>query len=330
MGGSHKFQKLQNHFNSFCYVFNTWGQNFNGLEKLIYGYLILKKYVHCERLVKELKEKKDHYSIVESIMTPKVLTIAPENTLYEAVKIMGEKCVGSLVVIKYETPVGIITERDILTKAFSVGGIDLEKDWLVGGLSIKEVTVEKFMSYPLITISAKSSIKEAAQMMLEKRIRRLAVRKSGKIVGIITASDLLRCLPEIPESMRMWFGVDYFMTKRVIAVDEKNPVSTVAKVMGENRVGSVIVTRQGKPEGIFTERDLITRLLAVDRPLTTEVGEVCSSPLITAPIEISVRDAAEIMESKHIRRLPITQEGKLIGIITARDLIEAYARGKVK
>ncbi|MEM2103694.1 MAG: CBS domain-containing protein [Candidatus Bathyarchaeia archaeon] len=266
---------------------------------------------------------------VKHVMSSKVLTITPENTLYEAAKIMGEKHVGSLIVVKYDTPVGIITERDLLSKAVC-RGIDLEKDWLVGGVSIKEEKVEKFMSYPLITVSAKSSIRDAAKLMIERRIRRLGVRESGKLVGIMTASDLIRCLPEVSETMQIWFEVDYFMKKRVVTADEKMPVIAVAKLMGENRIGSVIITRQGEPVGIFTERDLLTKFLAVDRSLTTEVGEVCSSPLITAPLGINVNEAAAIMASKGIRRLPITEKGMLVGIITARDLVEAYARRKVK
>jgi IMP dehydrogenase len=58
------------------------------------------------------------------------------------------------------------------------------------------------------------------------------------------------------------------------------------------------------------------------------VGKVCSSPLITAPLGISIHDAAAIMTSKRIKRLPITKEGKLAGILSARDLVEAYARAK--
>ncbi|MEM0313759.1 MAG: CBS domain-containing protein [Candidatus Bathyarchaeia archaeon] len=276
----------------------------------------------------EVLVKKTYDRRVEDIMTSEVVTVTPEKTLYEAARSMGEKHIGSLIVVKYATPVGIITERDLLSKAVC-SGIDLEKDWLVGGASIKEEKIEKYMSYPLITISAKSSIKEAARKMIEKRIRRLGVHKSGRLVGIITASDLVRHLLEIPENMRMWFEADYFMSKRVITADEKTPVNAVAKIMGENRIGSVIITSRGEPIGIFTERDLLTRFLAVNKPLTTEVGRACSSPLITAPIGINVSEAAAIMATKHIRRLPIIENGKLVGIITARDLVEAYARGNI-
>jgi len=265
------------------------------------------------------------YRKIEEIMTRKVFTTTPESTLDKAAKIMGEKHIGSLIVLKYNTPVGIITERDLLSEV-SASGIDLEKDWLLGTTSIKEEKVEKFMSYPLTTICLSARIKEAAQMMIEKKIRRLAVFECGKLVGIVTASDLIRRLPEVPETMHVWFEVDYFMTKRVITADEKTSVDSVAKIMGEKRIGSVIITSQGEPIGIFTERDLLTKFLAKDESLMIEVGEACSSPLITAPLGISVHDAAVTMTSKQIRRLPITRERKLVGIITARDLVEAYAK----
>ncbi len=254
-----------------------------------------------------------------------ITTITPESTLYEAARLMGEKHIGSLIVIKYETPVGIITERDLLREVADEE-IALEKDWLAGGATIKEETVEKIMTYPLITISMKSSIKEAAQTMIEKRIRRLAVRESGKVVGIITATDLIRSLPGVPEKMSVWSEVDYFMTEGIITADEEMSVENVAKIMGKRSIGSVIITGDGEPIGIFTERDLLTKFLAEDRSLNTEVGKACSSPLITAPLGISVHDAAAIMTLKHIKRLPLAKNGKLVGMLSARDLIEAYAR----
>jgi CBS domain-containing protein len=264
---------------------------------------------------------------IEQIMTKDVVTIPPETTLYDAARIMGEKHIGSLIVVKYKTPVGIITERDLLREVVA-REIALEKDWLVGGASIKEEKVEEIMSYPLITISLKSSIKEAAQMMIENRIRRLGVREHGKVVGIVTAADLIRSLPETKEPMQPWFEVDYFMSKGVITTDEETPVEAVAKIMGEKSVGSIIITSNGEPIGIFTERDLLTKFLAKDQSLKIAVGKACSSPLITAPVKISIHDAACIMTLNHIKRLPIAKEDKLVGMLSARDLVEAYARSK--
>jgi CBS domain-containing protein len=96
--------------------------------------------------------------------------------------------------------------------------------------------------------------------------------------------------------------------------------------MGSKRVGSVIATRDGKPSGIFTERDLLSTFLVQGKSLDTPVGIASSSPLITAPTGISIHEAAKIMTAQHVRRLPLMKKKQLAGIITARDLVEAYAK----
>jgi len=259
---------------------------------------------------KQYKQNLSRYKKAKEIMTKKVFTITPEASMFQAAKIMGEKHIGSLIVTKYQTPVGIVTERDLLTKVLA-----LEKN-------LKTQTVENVMSYPLVSIDSTTKIKEAAQTMINKK-GRLAVFDSGKLVGIITASDLIRSLPQIDETQAK---VDDFMTTQVITADEKTPINQVTKIMGNKRIGSVIITKKENPTGIFTERDLLTSLLSKDKPLTTQVGKKSSSPLITQPSGISIHQAAITMTLKHIRRLPITKKEKLIGIITARDLVEAYAK----
>ncbi len=267
--------------------------------------------------------KKNNQTISE-LMSSQVVTISPDKTLYTAARIMGEKHIGSLVVMVYDTPVGILTERDLLDTVSS--GVALEKDWISGGDSIRDQKVNSVMSYPIAKICLSSPLKDAAKLMIEKRIRRLMVCDMGNVVGIITASDMIGSLPRVDETMKAWFEVDYFMTKKIVTADEKTLVDQVAIIMAKKRIGSVIITRNEKPIGIFTERDLLTKFLSTDKSLIMEVGDVCSSPLISAPIGISVNEAAMIMALKHIRRLPIVENGKLVGILSARDLVEAYAR----
>lgn len=250
------------------------------------------------------------YKEVKHIMRQDVVTITPEASMSEAAGIMGDKHIGSLIVKKYETPVGIVTERDLLSKVLALG-----KDPV-------ETKVEATMSYPLITIGPTAKIKEAAHLMIKKK-GRLAVFDRGKLVGVITASDLVSSLPDVPETE---VKVDDFMTKEVVTADEKTTVASIAKIMGDQRIGSVIVTRKEEPFGIFTERDLLTTFLAKGKPLLTKVGGEASSPLITISAGTSVHRAAAVMMLKKIRRLPIVTEEKMVGIITARDLVEAYAK----
>ena len=190
------------------------------------------------------------------------------------------------------------------------------------GKGLREVRVKNVMSYPLITLCADAEIKETARMMMQKK-GRLAVFDCGDLVGIVTASDLIKSLPEAPETE---VKVDDSMTKQVRSVDEKTSVATVVEIMGKRRIGSVIVTRKGEPYGIFTERDLLSTFLTIGKPLINDLSEEAKSPLITAEVGTSIHQTAVIMTINHIRRLPITKKAKIVGIITARDLVEAYTK----
>ena len=256
-------------------------------------------------------EYKKHVK-VEDIMTAETVCTTIEAKMDEVAKIMGERHIGSLIVYNYETPVGIVTERDLLSKVLAVGK------------NPRNFKVKEIMSYPLIKICSTAEIKEAAQMMNKKK-GRLTVFRCGDLVGIITASDLIRSLPDVPETR---LTVDEYMTKEVITADGKTSVADIAKIMGKERIGSVIITNKDKKfqMSIFTERDLLTTFLAKEKSLLTEVGEVSSSPLIMASSGTTIHKTAAIMTSNHIRRLPISKNGELVGIITARDLVEAYAK----
>jgi len=142
-------------------------------------------------------------------------------------------------------------------------------------------------------------------------------------MGIVTTSDLIKSLPDVPETE---VRVDNLMTKQIVTADERTPLKNIVKTMGEQRIGSVITTKKEKPVGIFTERDLLTTVIAKGKSLNTEVGDDAKSPLVTALEGTSVHKAAIIMTMNHIRRLPISRKDRLIGIVTARDLVEAYAK----
>lgn len=258
----------------------------------------------------QYKRDLPNHQIAKQLMSKDVVTTTPEVSLQGAARIMGEKHIGSLIVMKYKTPVGIVTERDLLSKVIAYG------------LFLSDQKVAKTMSYPLAGVSVTANIKEVARLMISRK-GRLAVFDAGKLVGIITASDLIKSLPDVSETE---LKVDAFMTKDVVTADEQTPVISIAKTMGNQRIGSVIITCKGEMSGIFTERDLLTDFLAKGKTLYTKVGPESSTPLTVIPAGTSVHRAAATMALKHIRRLPIVREDELVGIITARDLVEAYAK----
>lgn len=113
------------------------------------------------------------------------------------------------------------------------------------------------------------------------------------------------------------------MTSPVITVDEEASIVEVARIMDENGIGAVIVTRRdGQPVGIVTERDIVLRVVAKGvNPAEAKAGEVMSTPLRTVGPETSLLDAMTMMNRLNIRRLGVTYKGRLLGIISDRDIL---------
>ena len=110
-----------------------------------------------------------------------------------------------------------------------------------------------------------------------------------------------------------------FMTTDVLTIDINESVQAAAMLMHNQDVGDLVVMDGIKAEGIVTERDLVRRVLAQKRPLETKVSEIMSSPLITIEEDASLRKAARKMVKYRIRRLPVTRDNVLVGIIATSD-----------
>ena len=92
-----------------------------------------------------------------------------------------------------------------------------------------------------------------------------------------------------------------------------------------------MVVDNGKPVGIITERDLVRRVIAENKnPATTKIGDIMSDPLISVGPEATVSNIATIMYKNGIRRLPVIEEGRLLGIVTATDLARTMQRESEK
>jgi len=120
-------------------------------------------------------------TLVKEVMTRALVSVDPTTTLLQISKMMEQGGMGSILVKQNGNPSGIITDRDFAIKVAAKG------------LSL-ETPVEKIATFPLLTISFDNSLLDAAKLMSEKKIRKLAVVENGKIVGIITSTDLVNKL----------------------------------------------------------------------------------------------------------------------------------------
>jgi len=109
--------------------------------------------------------------------------------------------------------------------------------------------------------------------------------------------------------------------RNVATVNSTESVLHASQIMRKQEKGSLVVLEGGEPVGIITERDLVRRVVANNLdPAQTRVSEVMSKPLLTANPDTSIGEAARIMVDNGIRRLPIVEGDRLIGIVTAVDL----------
>ncbi len=120
------------------------------------------------------------------------------------------------------------------------------------------------MSHPVITVSPDTPVHDALAMFRKENIRRAPVVKNGKMLGIVSESDLLNASPSPATSLSVWemnyllskVLVKHVMTKKVITIDVDTPIEEAARIMADKKIGGVPVMRSGKVAGMITETDL--------------------------------------------------------------------------
>lgn len=117
--------------------------------------------------------------LVSDIMKKKVISIDETKTIKEAASLMNEAKIGSIIITKDDIPVGILTERDFVTK-IAVEEIPLS------------VSLSQVMIKPLLVVTPNQTVWEAAEIMKNMQIHRLAVQEGDKIIGMVTTTDLIK------------------------------------------------------------------------------------------------------------------------------------------
>jgi CBS domain-containing protein len=111
------------------------------------------------------------------------------------------------------------------------------------------------------------------------------------------------------------------MTTPAITLAAERSATEAAEAMRDEAIGDVLVVDGDLFCGLVTDRDLVVRVLAADRdPRTTRLGEICSRELRTLGPDDDVAEAVELMRSHAVRRVPVLEEGRAVGIVSIGDL----------
>jgi CBS domain-containing protein len=113
------------------------------------------------------------------------------------------------------------------------------------------------------------------------------------------------------------------MVKNVVTVKPNATVKSAIELMNAHEISCLVVIHE-KPIGIVTEQDILRRAIRKSRePEKTYVSDIMSKPLIVAPPDMHAREASKLMLERNIRKLPVVENGRLVGLVTLTDLISA-------
>jgi signal-transduction protein with cAMP-binding, CBS, and nucleotidyltransferase domain len=252
---------------------------------------------------------------VSEIMTTHITTVVASRTVFEAMEKMVSEDVGRIVITDRDVSVGIFTEKDVLRR-------------VVNKLDAKKTSIRKVMTSPFRAVREETHIVEAFGKMYKGKYRHLLVRgRRGKIVGIVSMRRILGLAVELDQGTSPTKTLGSITSPGVTTVDESTSVYEAIDLMVKNGLGAVIVTAGSKPNGIFTERDVLKRVAVKDiNTKKTAIRELMTSPLITMASTELVRDVLAEMYRRDIRNMPVGGEkGELVGIVSMPDILQ-YAQ----
>ena len=246
----------------------------------------------------------------------------PDSTIVEAALRMREKSLGSLLVVpideegRLSNRSGIVTETNLIRKV------------LATGLDASLTRVDRIMTSPLLTITPDRPMLDASHLMETNHVRYLCVAVEENIIGVISVRDLVRYFVDseggpIRDLDNVYRPLSVLMHTRMETIASERTVLEAAQTMAEKRIGSLLVLKAGNIVGIVTETDLVRKVIAARLTTrSTSVGVVMNAPLIQIDINHTVRDASRLMAEKRIRHLAVSEDHKVVGLLSVRDLVK--------
>jgi CBS domain-containing protein len=124
-------------------------------------------------------------------------------------------------------------------------------------------------------------------------------------------------------------SVKDIMTKDVAIINPEATVHEAAELMNTKGIGCLVAVQDEAPVGIVTERDIVRRIVAQKLPYTVKVSEIMTKNLVTVDPDVSLKEAARLMSTNKIRRLPVVKQNKLVGIVVSSDFVRNLGKKSV-
>ena len=253
---------------------------------------------------------------VSEIMTTAVITAEPSNTIREVTRLMVDRRVGRVVITENDAPAGIFTETDVLRRVMN------------RILDVQKTPIRRVMTTPVQGVPEGTSIVEVLGRMYQGRYRHLVVYgENRRMVGLVSMRRILNLVVELGANLSDSRTVGEVVSGAVPTVDSAMPVTQVIDKMVREHTGCVMVSAEGKTGGIFTERDVLTRIALEDRDMgQVPVSDVMTPDPLVAGGSTPVQEVLSTMRDNGFRHMPVAGDGEeLAGIVSVGDVLQ-YAQ----
>jgi len=122
------------------------------------------------------------------------------------------------------------------------------------------------------------------------------------------------------------FSVKEIMNPNVVSLGPNASLRDAAELMAQQKIGSIVIVDNNEPIGIITERDFATKIMLQPYSADSKVSEAMSSPVVHITSNQSVADVIDIMANKDIRKVPVIDNGKVIGIVTGTEFLRLFVQ----
>ena len=258
---------------------------------------------------------------LRSIMTEKVITVNGHEPVNAVVGMMIGKRVNSVIAVHDGKPIGIVTEFDFLKKVYS-------RDY--SSLLVRDV-----MTPRLMMMESSSSVAAGIKFILDNKIRKLPLVKGGRMVGIVTMTDILKFLNDYFQIYEWQYGalplIDDVFNRHVTRIEKTAKIPEVIKLMIEKNSSFAVVfdgnistgnALETSSLGIITTKDLLYNFYKNPESLKRlRVMHVMKQPLEVVYLGISIFEANKHMLYENFRRMPVVMNNSVVGVLKQNDVL---------
>lgn len=283
---------------------------------------------------------------IMNFVTRHVATLGPTDAIDRAISIMESDGIHHLAIVLDDRLVGMLSDRDILVSTGWMLACERQVSDALGNGVVGPTRVEQIMSRPVVSLSNADNARDAATAMTIRKIGALPVLSEGRLVGIVSETDLVRWLRELATANNgadrlLSSPVSARMRTMVVSAAPDDPLSDIVDTFRSCRFRHVPVTVDQQLVGMISDRD-VRRALGwttvrsmqsarsgepVDVP--RRAADVMQTNVISTTPKTPLREALAEMIYHQVHSLPVIEDLKVVGILTITDYVKAIARDEL-